>query len=240
MSESLSDQAYNYIKTDIITCIFEPGSQIAQPKLAERYNIGETPIREALKRLSQEGLVESVPRYGYIVSHITFSSIAEFYEIRSILESASVRLTAERASDEQLDALVQLHDFKIIPKDRENYLIFLGRNASLHLQIADATGNTQLFNMIKKLHDRTTRFFHYGLKLYESSEEMRQEHLQIAKALNVRDADLAEKLMREHIMDAQSRVVQALSLHLGIQISANEHKVKLQPKVSHTSTHLGE
>jgi DNA-binding GntR family transcriptional regulator len=230
MKESLSDQAYENIKRDIITCIFEPGSQIAQPKLAERYEIGMTPIREALKRLSQEGLVESVPRYGYIVSQITFSSIVEIYEVRMILESSTVRLAAERASQEQLEAIVKLQDFKIIPKDRENYLLFLGRNASLHLQIAETTGNKQLFRMIKRFHDSTTRFFHYGLKLYESSEDMRQEHVQIAGALFERDADLAERLMRDHISHAQSRVVEAASRRLGVQISAQDQKVSFQPQ----------
>lgn len=231
MNESLSDQAYKNIKTDIITCIFEPGSQIAQPKLAERYDIGMTPIREALKRLSQEGLVESVPRYGYIVSRITFSSIAEHYEVRSILESATTRLTAERATQGQLAELVQSQEFEIVPNDRENYLLFLSRNASLHLKIAEASGNKQISTMISKLHDRTSRFFHYGLKSSESSEEMRQEHLQIANALYVRDADLAERLMREHIILAQSRVVEALSRRMGIQISTHEKQVKLQPQV---------
>jgi len=232
MSESLSNQAYEIIKTEIITCVFEPGSQIAQPKLAERYDIGMTPIREALKRLSQEGLVQSVPRYGYIVSPITFSSIAEIYEVRSILESATARLAAKRATQEQLEEIIQLQDFKIIPKDRENFRLFFSRNEKLHLKIGEASGNKQIYNMVRELHDKTVRFFHFGLKVEESSEEMRQEHLQIAQALYARDAVKAEKLIGEHIMHAQSRAIEGLSRRLGIQISAYNQKVTLHPQVS--------
>ncbi len=231
MSESLSTQAYEIIKTEIITCVYEPGSQIAQPKLAERYDIGMTPIREALKRLSMEGLVESVPRYGYIVSPITFSSIAETYEVRLILESATARLAAERGTQEQLEEIVQLQDFEIIPQNRDNYLLFISRNEKLHLKIAEATGNKQIYSLVSELHDKTVRFFHFGLRMEESSEEMRQEHLLIAKALFARETDLAEKLMCEHIRHAQSQAVQGLSRRLGIHISAYNQQVTLEPQV---------
>jgi DNA-binding GntR family transcriptional regulator len=231
MSESLSNQAYEIIKAEIMTCVFEPGSQIAQPKLAERYEIGMTPIREALKRLSQEGLVQSIPRYGYIVSPITYSSIAENYEVRTILESAAARLAAERATQEQLDELVRLQEFEIIPEDRENYILFISRNEKLHLKIAEATGNNHIYSLICELHDKTVRLFHFGLKLEESSEEMRQEHLQIAQALYARDADLAEKLMGKHIQHALSIAVEGLSRRLGIHISTYDQQVTLQPQV---------
>ena len=71
---SLADKAYEVIKADIITCVLRPGQQIAQPRFAERYGMGLTPVREALQRLAQEGFVQAVPRFGYIISPIAIST----------------------------------------------------------------------------------------------------------------------------------------------------------------------
>ena len=96
--KSLSEQAYDRIKADIITCSLKPGMQIAQPALVEKYNIGMTPIREAMQRLAQEGFVTPIPRFGYTITPITFTDVREIYELRSILESAAARLAALRGN----------------------------------------------------------------------------------------------------------------------------------------------
>lgn len=95
MGESLAGQAYEAIRNEIITCRLRPGQQIAQPQLAERYQTGTTPVRDALQRLAQEGLVQPIPRFGYLVTQITLSDVTEMYELRSILSQIG---TATHAS----------------------------------------------------------------------------------------------------------------------------------------------
>jgi DNA-binding GntR family transcriptional regulator len=132
MGQSLTDQVYETLKKDIITCVLQPGQQIAQPELAERYQAGLTPIRDALHRLAQEGLVQPIPRFGYIVAPITFSDVTEIYELRSILESAAARLAALRAPKEQLDQIVELADCIHVYQDHASYLRFLASNTQFH------------------------------------------------------------------------------------------------------------
>jgi DNA-binding GntR family transcriptional regulator len=219
MRESLSDQAYAIIKTDILTCVFEPGQQIAQPHLAERYGIGETPIREALVRLAQERLVEPVPRYGYVVTPISYSTVVDIYEVRLLLETAAARMAAVRGSTEELDRIVASQQFDYSADDRESYLEFLARNSNFHTLIAIASGNERLVDINTRLHDESTRVFHLGLQLEDKVEDMRQEHLELAEAIRDRDADRAENMMHSHIARTQNRVLEALSRHFGIRRS---------------------
>jgi DNA-binding GntR family transcriptional regulator len=216
MKPSLSDQAYETIKAEIITCVLEPGQQIAQSQLVERYHVGTTPIREALQRLAQEGFVQPIPRFGYIVSPITSSDVHEIYELRSVLESAAARLAAIRGTDGQLQEIANSAGFTYVYQDRDSYSDFLTRNADFHLSIAIAASNRRLADQISRLLDEMTRIFHLGLDLKDSAEEMRDEHLALVKALCDRDPDRAEQLVQSQIARSQQRVLEALTHRLGV------------------------
>ena len=215
MNQSLADKAHEVLKADIITCVLEPGQQIVQSQLAEKYQIGLTPIREALQRLAQEGFVRPVPRFGYIVSPITFSDMRELFELRSIVESAAARLSAVRGSQERLEAIRASADFGYVYKDRQSYVSFLARNVDFHRSIAEIAGNQRLVDLVSKLLDELTRVFHLGLDVRDSAEEMRDEHLALARALCDRDPDRAERIVQSQIARSQNRILEALIRRLG-------------------------
>jgi DNA-binding GntR family transcriptional regulator len=208
---SLSDKAYDVIKNDIITCILEPGRQIAQRQLVERYQLGTTPIREALQRLVQEGLVQPIPRFGYVINPVTLSDVREIFELRSILESAAARLAVERGSQEGLERISREATFTYVYKDRASYSEFLSRNTEFHRSIAVLAGNERLVDQISRLLDEMTRIFHLGLDLRDSAAEMRDEHMTLARALCARDQDLAVQEARAQIARSQERVLEALT-----------------------------
>jgi DNA-binding GntR family transcriptional regulator len=216
MKVSLSDQAYEIIKNDIITCVLEPGEQIVQQQLAERHQFGMTPTREALQRLAQEGFVQPIPRFGYIVSPVTFSDVQEIYELRSILESAAARLAASRGTEEQLAEVARAADFTYVYKNRQSYSRFLAHNTDFHRSVAVLAGNRRLADQILKLLDEMTRIFHLGLDLRDSAEEMRVEHLALAEALCARNAHRAEQVVQSQIARSQQRVLEALTHRLGV------------------------
>jgi len=211
MSQSLAGKAYEIVKGEIITCVLEPGQQIVQSQLAERYHIGLTPIREALQRLAQEGFVQPIPRFGYIVSPITLSDVREIYELRSIVESAAARLAAVRGLQEKLHKILASADFTYVYKERQSYTDFLAHNADFHRSIAVAARNQRLVDLVSKLLDELTRVFHLGLDLKDSAEEMRDEHLALAQALCDRDPDRAEQIVQSQIATSQNRVLEALT-----------------------------
>lgn len=206
----LSQQAYQQIKNDIVTCALEPGQHIAQSSLAARYQVGITPIREALRQLAQEGFVSPIPRMGYMVSFITAQDVHEIYEMRALLETSAVRFAAARAGADELDALLELANFTYIYKDRASYRDFLDRNAAFHRQIAHISANRRLEEQVSRCLDELNRVFHLGLDIRDSTEEMRSDHLALAAALHQRNADEAVRLIMVEIDRSQSRVLEAL------------------------------
>lgn len=217
---SLASTAYQRIKTDIVECAFDPGQYIAQADLAARYKMGITPVREALRQLSQEGYVQSIPRLGYVVSHITAQDVQEIYEMRYLLETAAVRLAAQRAAPE---LLAQIHDsaqFTYTYKDRRSYTDFLNRNAAFHSTIARAAGNQRLAEQVSRILDELNRVFHLGLDIRDSAEEMKDDHVSLADALVNRQTELAVQLVQAEIERSQARVQEALRRTAGPVVTA--------------------
>lgn len=207
---SLADRAYESIKNAIITCDLPIGEQLAQSKLADKYQIGLTPIREALHRLAQEGFVQSIPRLGYIVTPVTVVDLKEMFELREILEAAAVRLAATRASAEQLDHLADMANFTYVYHDRASYSLFLNQNAQYHAAVAEVAGNRRLADAIGRVLGELTRVFHMGLDVRDSAEEMKAEHLELSDALCARSPDRAEEIVRQQITRSQQRIIDGL------------------------------
>jgi DNA-binding GntR family transcriptional regulator len=217
--QPLSEQAYRLIKNDIVTCKLAPGQMIGQAALTQAYQVGVTPIREALRQLAQEGFVQSVPRMGYIVSLITVQDIEEIYEMRMILEVSAVRMAAARGSVTQLTSILQSANFSYTYKDPVSYAEFLTQNASFHHQIAVASGNQRLADSISKTLDELNRVFHVGLDYRDSAEEMSMDHIALAQALSQRNADQAETMVQGEIIRSRVRVLQALKRFPNIPFS---------------------
>lgn len=214
MKDSLAEQAYNTIRRDILTCVLDPGSQIAQSQLVQRYTYGLTPIREALKRLEHEGFVRSIPRFGYIISPVTIKDVEELYDLRLILEEAAVRNAIQFAPQDQLDKLRELANFTYVYQDRETYLQFLDSNISFHHAIALASGSRKLADVLTGILSEMTRIFNLGLELRDSAQEMHHEHVALANALCERDAEQAVQIVKDQILTSRKRVTEDLTNRL--------------------------
>jgi DNA-binding GntR family transcriptional regulator len=209
-ANSLAHQAYTALRKDILTCELDPGSTIAQSQLVKRYDFGLTPVREALKRLEQEGYVQSIPRFGYLITPITLKDVEDLYDLRLILEQSAVRMAIQRASAEQLAQIQQKATFTYKFKNRLSYLQFLDHNISFHVSIALASGNRKLAEMLANVLNEMTRIFNLGLDLRDSAEEMRNEHILLAAALAQRDIQSAEQIVQDQIVLSRQRVVEML------------------------------
>jgi DNA-binding GntR family transcriptional regulator len=207
---SLAHQAYTALKKDILTCELDPGSTIAQSQLVKRFDFGLTPVREALKRLEQEGYVQSIPRYGYLITPITLKDVEDLYDLRLILEQSAVRMAIQRASDEQLAQIQEKAGFTYQFKNRLSYLQFLEHNISFHVSIALASRNRKLAEMLATVLNEMTRIFNLGLDLRDSAEEMRNEHIVLAAAVSKRDIQQAEQVVHDQIVLSRQRVVEML------------------------------
>jgi DNA-binding GntR family transcriptional regulator len=217
MSVSLAEQAYQLLRADIISCALRPGQQVVQSRLAEKYQIGTTPIRDALHRLARENLVQPVPRSGYIIAPITLTDIQEMFELRFLLESFAARLAAVRGSEEDLQEIARLADITYVYKDKESVLGHIALNADFHRAIAVAAGNQRVVEQLSGLLDELARLFYLAIDLKDQSEAMRQEHHLLVEAICGREADRAGQIAGELVARAQERTLEAVNrpLELG-------------------------
>jgi DNA-binding GntR family transcriptional regulator len=207
---SLAEQAYQALKDAIITGALKPGELIAERELAHRYQLGKTPIREALQALKQVGLVEAIPRAGYMVSAITTRDVQELFEVRSILETAAAGLAALNASEEVRQRLWKSADFRYTHRDWASYKAFLTANTEFHYTVAQASGNQRLAQIVLRLLEDLERLFHLELDVRDSAAEMQAEHKTLVEALTARDPERARQVMAEQIQKSRDRVMEAI------------------------------
>ena len=210
--KSLAEQAYQRLKSDIISNRIHPGVTIVQTELAESYGIGITPIREALQRLALEGWVEAMPRVGFAVTPVTLESVRETLELRLILETASLRMAALRAAPEQLQKIQEMAQSDLFAGEAVSDEKGIEHNRRFHYEIALASGNRQLAQVLRNLLDKLDRFLFLKFANSHDPEHTRRSHMALAKALIDRDSDEAERLLkietdsfRERLLDLLSR-----------------------------------
>lgn len=195
---SLTEQTYQLLRRDILSCVLEPGSEISEADVAERLSVSKTPVREALGRLRVEGFVKTFPRRGYQIVPLTIADMDELFDVRSIVEGGCGALAAERISEEELDRLDQLAGASYDRSTNADLDKFISANRDFHLAIARATGNTRLYEMMFKQLDELERFFYIGARKRDVNTEVNVDHHRIVKVLRGRDLVAARRIMIEH------------------------------------------
>jgi DNA-binding GntR family transcriptional regulator len=190
-------EPYDRIRWDIVHGILRPNEALIESELAERIGVSRTPIREALLRLEAQGLIVSRRRRWYVYEH-TADEIMEIYEVRAANEGFAARLTCERASEEQLQAIVAAG----VAVDGATAEHRVTANDTFHDMVNHACGNQRLIDTIAQ-----SRLFHFNLRLasaYSAEELARsgQQHAEIVEAVVARDGDRAEAVVRRHVLDA--------------------------------------
>jgi DNA-binding GntR family transcriptional regulator len=207
---SATDEAYDRLKRQILTCQLAPGSEIREAALAESTGFGRTPVREALRRLVHEGFVEVRPRQGYRVSPITLASVHDVFELRLLLEPAAVELATRRAPREAILALRDLAHAQYVHGDLDSYERFIVDNRNLHVRIAESTGNHRLAHMLGNLLEEMQRLFFLSLDPRDSSIEQMHEHHDLYDAMLAGDVERAVQITVDQIERSRQRVIDAL------------------------------
>jgi DNA-binding GntR family transcriptional regulator len=207
---SLSDQAYETIRRDILTCVLAPGEPVSEAALSARYGVGKAPIRAALSRLRQEGLVSASPRRSYVVAPITLRDVQEIYALRLILEPATARLAAGKVDARKLEKLDAICRKGYAPGDPASTLRFLEANREFHLQVAESGGNQRFVRLLAQILDETTRVMHIGLGLRNRNAEMQHEHHALLEALQRGDGEAAAAIAESQVAASRDMVLSGL------------------------------
>jgi DNA-binding GntR family transcriptional regulator len=208
--ELLSEQAYRSIRDLIVTLDLPPGAVVSESDLMARLSMGRTPVREALRALARERLVEVYPRRGIFVAGVDPRELSALSEARSVLEPAAARLAAVRLTDSDratIDELLhELDGLGHIPDERE--LIALDQR--LHRFVYAACRNTFLERSLDDYYTHALRIWFLALDRLEHLDDAVGEHKAILRAIRDGDAERAADTMTAHIDGFESSIRQAL------------------------------
>ncbi|GAB1578283.1 GntR family transcriptional regulator [Bordetella petrii] len=186
--------AYNEIKRRIFSGEFAPGARLREIEVAELLDLGRTPVREALKRIQDEGLLRQEPGRGLVVTTMDQQEVGELYAMREVLESAAAALAARHATD------AEIANMEAILREGGSDPVAL--NLRFHEAIYSAAHNRHLIRLLRSLTDTTYLLGRSTLSSRPRAKAAQQEHAGIVTAIRDRDPARASEAAREHIHQA--------------------------------------
>lgn len=206
-----AERLYRKLKEDIIECELSPGKSLSESELGRRYKAGRTPVREACRKLQNEGLIEIIPFRGYFIAPLVVSEFHDLQELQLVVEPAMAALATERATEQQLRNMESFGNYEYRVGDKESYYEFLQKNFDFHVEIAQASGNKEFVAIARDVHTRLQRFFFIGVSLHDAGPQLVQEHCKLVEAIRKRNPELARQRAYEHIRNSIDRSASSLT-----------------------------
>jgi len=203
----LSESVYYDLQEAIISKDLKDGERLLLNELADSMNVSITPLREALSKLEEEGLVTSIPHKGYIVASLNINDVIEIYDIREGLEAIAVRLVSQKIDKITLEKLDKIcKDSEKFIKKNEIYS-YQQYNEKFHDLLIKTTQNKRLIKMMNELKGQLSVIILKTLPLSKRIRESSHEHREIVEALKRRDSKAAEAIMHGHIQKAKENIL---------------------------------
>ena len=213
-SSSLRKQTEQRVRTAILNGSFSSGERIVESTIAEHLGISRAPVREALSALEREGLVIQIPRRGYFVVEFSPKDIEEIYSLRLILEMGALPRVIEYLADDDIVEMQQVIEAfaKAVREGRDQ-----SENVDLDLSIHDLiclkANHGRLYSAWQSMRSQTWLLIGLTSKTeYDYPDQPVEFHQQILDAIVNKNLQLAESLLREHIVDAQQRALASLKV----------------------------
>lgn len=202
---SLADQVFERLEGEILGGKYQRGDIVTELQLCADLGVSRTPVREALRRLASEHLIEDSPR-GTMVLGVSQQDFEDMCAIRLRIEGLAVRRFIENETDESLRVLreaVELQEFYLNRSDPDH---IRAQDTRFHELIYRNCGSTILCDTLSVLHKKVQKFRRISIERPGRAQLSVQEHRQIYDAIAAKDADLAERLMNEHVGHAMKAI----------------------------------
>ncbi len=207
---TLHDAVLNQIRDMIIEGHLLPGTRINEGLVGASLGVSRTPLREAIKTLASEGLVEIVPAKGAVVRRFSEQDTREILEVLKTLEQAAAYLACKRASDAAIKKIVQIHRKMLSLYAVRNRLAYFKLNQSIHSEIVAASGNAMLAQTHETLQARIKRIRFIGNETPDRWAAAVAEHEEMIVALVARDASALADVLGRHLDNTLERVRDAI------------------------------
>jgi len=208
---SLAETAYEKIKASIFGFEFLPGDRFSETEIAARLQMSRTPVRDALYRLEREGYLQVHLRVGWSVRAFDFERLENFYDLRLILEEASVLRLCDLPERPELDALKAIWLVPVAERIQDQRRI-AALDESFHTTLVAAAGNAEVTRCHTEVTERIRIVRHLDFTQPHRVEKTYEEHAQILRAVIRRRADEANRLLRSHIGTSKAEV-RKITLH---------------------------
>lgn len=221
---SIADQIYESLKSSIIDGEIEPGHRLLEVEVASFFHASRTPVREALRRLEQDHLIERLASGGVRVTDFDWQAIQDLFSLRAVLEMHAIDLACDRITPEQITSLKQIRAQALGLQNSDelnrDYLMnrMLELNSSFHETIYKATGSKYLMKLISHLRGIVVGMRSMSIKADWAWTQTWVEHNRLIGHLERGEKEAAIKLIKEHVANAASHVLSVVNTQKGSPI----------------------
>ncbi|MCX7841960.1 MAG: GntR family transcriptional regulator [Clostridia bacterium] len=208
----LREVIFASLREAIIVGELKPGERLMEVQLAEKMGVSRTPVREAIRMLELEGLVNMLPRKGAHVAQLSVKDIMDVLEVRACLDGLATSLAAQRITEDEIKTLKHVQGQFANNIEKENLQGSIKKDVEFHEVIYRASRNDKLIQIISNLREQVHRFRVIYLKDYHSPKDIVNEHLSIIEAVTAKDPQLAQNAAERHIKNQQQAILKVLKI----------------------------
>jgi DNA-binding GntR family transcriptional regulator len=206
---SVREKTYEFLKTGIFAGRFRPGERLAEEHLAEEMGVSRTPVREALHKLEQDGLIEPLESRGFCIPRDSAEDIEDLFELRTVLEGYTLKIICERITDEQIALLEKIIDKADTALARQKIAEVFQFNTQFHDTLHRMVDDKRRFHgLIVNMRKYVLRYRKDTLQSLGAAKRASDGHRQILLALKLREPELCERVMRVHIRQSKEDALQ--------------------------------
>lgn len=206
---SLGGRVFQRIREDILNGRYKENDELRENTIGKELGVSRTPVREALRQLELEGLVTIIPNRGAYVTGISHKDIWDIYKIRSMMEGLCARWATEHITEEQLDELeeaILLSEFQMKKESGFNAEQVAALDGRFHAILYEASGSRILCHVLTDFHNYVQAARKSSIVSEDRARKSIREHRQILRAIRDRDAEMAEQLANEHIIQVMQNL----------------------------------
>ncbi|WP_162890733.1 GntR family transcriptional regulator [Suicoccus acidiformans] len=207
---TLKEKAYKVLRQQIVNQELPPGTPLIETDIAEQLGMSRTPVREAIRRLAQDGLVVNMSSRTTIVSQINQHDVEEIFTVRIALETLALEESFTKITQEEINSLRRQYD---LLEDNFTYSEAYKIDLNFHALWVENSGNQRLANILDMLNGQTERYRRYSHKVEERSQASINEHLAILDQIEAQNLTAAKEALASHLTNTMHNIQDDASLH---------------------------
>jgi len=219
-----TQNVYNVLRREILAMALHPGSPLDEVRLSERFGMSRTPIREALLRLSGEGLVTTLPNRNTIVAAIDFASLPTYFDALTLMYRVTTRGAAMHGGPAVMATIRRRQEEFAAAVEAQDAFAMIEANREFHVAIADLAGNAYYTGFFARLLDEGRRILRLYYRTFDDRlpRQYVDEHEEMISAIEARDFELADKLAVKHAAQIVRQIQDYLARELDNPIDLSE------------------